>query len=117
MNVILNITTTPTALPTGVIAGLLALSITDTSGKPVTDHNGQVLAPQQVSGNTATFANVSPGDYIASVARLDTNGTPIGTAVTQAFTVPAGTADAPAAGVTPSVATYDAPQSVTVTIG
>ena len=126
MNVILNITTTPTALPAGVIAGLLALSITDPSGQSVVDANGQPIATQQVSGTTATFANVGAGNYLASAVRLDTNGTPIGAPVTQAFTVTAaapapGTSTAPASvsGTAASTAgpTFDAPQSITVTLG
>ena len=124
MNVILNITTTPTALPAGVIAGLLALSITDPSGQSVVDASGQPIATQQVSGTTATFANVGAGNYLASAVRLDTNGTPIGAPVTQAFTVAAaapapGTSTAPASGTAASTAgpTFDAPQSITVTVG
>ena len=119
MNVILNITTTPTALPAGVIAGLLALSITDPSGQSVNDANGQPVTTQQVSGTTATFANVGPGNYLASAVRLDNNGTPIGAPVTQAFSVAASAAataavpDAPSAA---SASTFDAPQSITVTI-
>ena len=120
MNVIVNITTTPTALPAGITAGLLALSITDTTGKPVNDANGQFIATQQVSGATATFANVAPGDYVASAVRLDTNGTPIGTPVTQAFTVaaPATTSGTDITGTTtaPVAPTFDAPQSITVTL-
>lgn len=128
MNVILNITTAPAALPAGVIAGLLALSITDPAGKSVNDASGQPLTTQQVAGTTATFANVGAGDYLASAVRLDTNGTPIGVAVTQAFSVAAPTAPAapaattapgatgaPGAAATPT-ASFDAPQSITVTI-
>jgi hypothetical protein len=120
MNVIINITTTPTALPAGITAGLLALSITDTTGKPVNDANGQSITTQQVSGATATFTNVAPGDYVASAVRLDTNGTPIGTPVTQAFAVAAAvtTSGADITGTTtaPAAPTFDAPQSITVTL-
>lgn len=115
MNVTINITTTAAALPSGVIAGLLALSITDSAGHPINDASGQPLVSQQVSGNTATFANVLAGDYIASAVRLDTNGTPIGSAVTQAFSVPAATASVQSE-ATANTATYDAPQSITVTV-
>jgi hypothetical protein len=110
MNVTLNITTTPATLPAGIIAGLLALSITDTAGNPVNDANGEPIAAQQVSGTSATFPNVAPGDYLASAVRLDSNGSPIGTAVTQGFTVAA------PADIGTTAATYDAPQSITVTV-
>jgi hypothetical protein len=115
MNVNINITTTPTALPAGVIAGLLAISITDTAGHPVNDANGQALATQQVSGNSGTFNSVAAGDYIASVVRLDTNGTPLGNAVTQAFSVPTSAPAAPTGTSTPA-SSYDAPQTITVTV-
>lgn len=105
MKVTLNIATTPVALPAGVIAGLLALSITDVAGKPVTDTNGNPIAVQTVTDNQATFDNVVPGDYLASAVRLDTAGNPIGTPLTQAFTVPQ-----------PIVSTFDAPHAITVTL-
>jgi len=124
MNVILNITTTPIALPAGVTAGLLALSITDPSGQSVVDASGQPIVTQQVTGTSATFANVGDGSYLASAVRLDTNGTPIGAPVTQAFTVAAaapapGTSTASVSGTAASTAgpTFDAPQSITVTVG
>jgi hypothetical protein len=105
MNVILNITTSPLALPTGITAGQLSLSITDVAGKPVNDASGNPIPAQVGTDTQATFANVPAGDYLANAVRLDTTGTAIGTAITQSFTVPH-----------PSVATYDAPQSITVTL-
>lgn len=103
INVTLAVTTTPTALPTGITAGLLALSITDPAGAPVQDASQQPLAAQQVDGTSASFANVAPGNYLARALRLDSNGNPIGNPVTQSFMVPVPT-------------TFDAPQSITVTL-
>lgn len=119
MNVILNVTTTPVALPIGVVAGLLALSIAGPQGNQVVDTTGQVIAAQQVSGTTATFANVPVGDYVASVVRLDVNGTPIGAPVVQAFSVaaPASAPEPEAVQAPAAVPTYEAPQSITITLG
>jgi hypothetical protein len=105
MNVTLNIATTPVALPAGIVAGLLALSITDLAGQPVVDANGNPIVVQTVADTQATFANVVPGDYLANAVRLDTTGNPIGTKLTQAFTVPQ-----------PIVSTFDAPHAITVTL-
>ncbi|GAC1405508.1 MAG: hypothetical protein NVSMB6_00150 [Burkholderiaceae bacterium] len=105
MNVILNITTSPLALPTGITAGQLSLAITDVTGKPVNDASGNSISAYVGTETQATFVNVAAGDYLATAVRLDTNGNAIGTAITQSFTVPH-----------PTVATYDAPQSITVTL-
>lgn len=119
MNVVINITTAPATLPAGMIAGLLALSITDPAGQPVLDSMGQPISSQQVAGTTATFANVGPGNYLASAARLDTNGSVMGAQVSQAFTVPA-PVEAPASATPESTgqasASFDAPQAITVTL-
>lgn len=106
-SVTLTVTTTPTALPPGITAGKLTLSITDPNGAPVQDAHQQPLAAQQVDGTTATFADVAPGNYLAQAVRLDANGSPIGTPVTQSFSV--------AAPAIPA-STFDAPQSITVTL-
>ena len=119
MNVIVNITTAPVTLPAGAIAGLLALSITDPSGKAVVDTNGQAISVQQVAGTTATFLNVGPGDYLASAARLDTNGSVMGVQVSQAFTVPApveASASAAPESTAQAAATFEAPQTIIVTL-
>jgi len=106
MNVTINVVCAPMTLASGIVPGQLSLSITDGSGKPVSDSAGNALAPQKVNGLAATFSNVPDGSYLASAVRLDTNGDPIGTPVNQAFSVSA-----------PGVTTYDAPQSITVTLG
>jgi hypothetical protein len=124
MNVILNVTTAPVALPAGVTAGLLALSVTDPSGNTVNDTNGQAIAAQQVSGSTATFANVGAGDYLANASRLDTAGNPIGAVITQAFTVTAPVIAPSTTNVNtgaiatsaPVATTFEAPQTITVTL-
>ena len=105
MNVTLNVSTTPVALPAGITAGQLSFSITAPTGKPVNDANGTPIAAQAVPGTQAIFANVAPGDYVASAVRMDTSGNAIGVPNSQAFTVPS-----------PVVQTYDAPQSITVTL-
>ena len=105
MNVTLDVITAPIALLAGVAPGQLSLSITDASGKPVNDTNGNTIAAQRVDGTSGTFANVPDGTYLASAVRLDSSGNSIGTAVTQAFAIPA-----------PAPTTYDAPQSIAVTL-
>lgn len=93
--VIVSVATTPTAPPSGILAGLLRVALTDASGT--------VAATQDVTGAVATFENVSPGTYTASAVRLDSNGNALGGTIT-------------GAAVVPEPATYDAPSSLTVTL-
>ena len=104
MNVTITIATAPVALPAGITAGPLNLAITDPAGNAVTNAGGTAIVAQTVTDNSAVFADVPPGDYVASAVRLDANGNSIGHPITQAFSVPVPTA------------TYDAPQSITVTL-
>ena len=104
MNVTLAVATAPVALPAGITAGPLSLSITDPAGNAVRTASGTAIAAQTVTDASAAFADVPPGDYVAVAVRLDTGGNAIGHPITQAFTVPVPTA------------TYDAPLSITVTL-
>jgi len=104
MNVTITVATAPVALPAGITAGPLSLSITDPTGNAITNAAGTAIVAQTVTDNSAVFADVPPGDYVASAVRLDANGNSIGHPITQAFSVPV-----------PTV-TYDAPQSITVTL-
>jgi len=72
---------TPAVLPAGVAEGLMQFTITDTATP------ANVVATQNVAGLTALFTGVADGSYIAVVQDLDTTGAPLGTPVSQAFTV------------------------------
>jgi len=97
MNVIVQVATTPQALPSGITAGALRFQLVDAQGT--------VTATQDVNEASATFSNVADGTYVATVQRLDANGAGLGGAISQSITV-----------VTPAPATFDAPTSITVTV-
>ncbi|KWO46499.1 hypothetical protein WT98_21920 [Burkholderia territorii] len=106
MIVIVNVTTVPTAVPNGITPAGVQIAITDPAGKPVNDSNGVAIDAVRVDSApyNATFVNVPPGPYLAAASAVDTTGAVIGTPVTQPFSVANPTS------------TYDAPQSVTVTV-
>lgn len=109
MIVIVNVTTAPTAVPANVTPAGVQISVTDTAGKPVNDSNGVAIDAVKVASApyNATFVNVPAGSYLAAASAVDSTGAVIGTPVTQSFSV----ADA-----VNNAATYDAPQSVAVTV-
>ncbi|MEK7888225.1 hypothetical protein AAB992_13990 [Burkholderia contaminans] len=109
MIVIVNVTTVPTAVPSGITPAGVQISITDPAGKPINDSNGVAIDSVKVASSpyNATFGNVPPGSYLAAANAIDTAGAAIGTPVTQPFTV---------ANSEPNASTYDAPQSITVTV-
>lgn len=67
--------------PEGTVAGDFNYVITKADGTPV--------GAQISSAATATFNIADPGDYVASAQRLNGAGSPLGTAVTQPFTISA----------------------------
>ncbi|CAG9248535.1 hypothetical protein BDI4_220005 [Burkholderia diffusa] len=112
MDVVVNVVTAPTAatLLAGVQLAGVRVSITDASNNPVYDSNGTPIAPVTLANSpySASFANVPAGSYIAVAAALDSSGASIGSPVQQAFAVTATPASGPV--------TYDAPQSVSVSV-
>jgi hypothetical protein len=105
MRVIVTVSTSTTALPAGVIAGILHFAINDSTGAAV--------ATQDVAtGITAEFDALSPGDYTATAIRMDSTGAALGSAVSGAFTIPAVTPADPAM----PAATYEAPVSLSVSL-
>lgn len=105
MQVIVNVATSPTAVPSGITSAGVHIAITDASGNSVNDSNGVAISPVAVTAGpyAATFQNVPAGSYVAVASAVDATGAVIGTPVSQAFSV----ADA---------SIYDAPQSITVTV-
>jgi hypothetical protein len=71
----------PAVLPEGIAEGLMQISITDTATPP------NVIATQSVAALTALFTGIANGSYMAVAQDLDTTGAPLGTPVSQAFTV------------------------------
>ncbi len=65
--------------PAGTAQGKYLVTVT---GSDNVDHSQSVDAP------TATFADVAPGDYTASVQAQDSNGGVIGAKATAQFNVP-----------------------------
>ncbi|WP_175950367.1 hypothetical protein [Burkholderia sp. BCC0405] len=112
MNVVVNVVTAPTAatLLAGVQLAGIKVSLTDAANNPVNDSDGTPIAPVTLTSGpySASFASVPAGSYIAVAAALDSSGAVIGSPVQQAFTVTATPASGPV--------TYDAPQSVSVSV-
>jgi len=81
-NVVVTITTVAQVFPVGTLGGLFRYTITDSAGVVVTQDSAELFS---------TFADVVPGDYIASAQRLDTAGAFLGSAISTKFTVPAPT--------------------------
>jgi hypothetical protein len=75
-NVVVTFTTKDVTEPAGTVQGKYVVSVT---GQP----------DQSVDASPVTFANVPPGDYVASVQATDTNGGTIGGKATASFTVSA----------------------------
>lgn len=96
-NVLVQITTKKVILPTGIVASGLRYNLLDASGA--------VAFTLDSNESQVTFTSVGPGDYTASVARIDTAGEVIGDSIAQAFNIP-----------TP-VEYYDAPDTITVSLG
>jgi hypothetical protein len=71
----------PQLFPAGTIGGAWRFIITDAAGTPFS---------QDVSEPTATFSNVADGNYVATVQRLDDDGTALGDIASVNFTVSAG---------------------------
>jgi len=83
-NVTFTVVTAPAVLPAGVADGAsLLMQILSTDATPVVVATATVPAPAL----TTTFLAVADGSYTASVQALDSTGAPLGTAVTQPFTV------------------------------
>jgi hypothetical protein len=93
--VTITIQTTPVALPTGVAAGALRVSLLS---------GGAEFASQDVDGTEAVFLGIPDGEYTASAVRLDDVGGELSTRITQDFTVDAVTE------------TYEAPSGLSVSV-
>ena len=78
-NVVVTATTKDVQEPAGTVQGKFLVTIT---GADNVDHSQAVDAP------SATFADVVPGDYTASVQAQDSNGGLIGDKATAKFNVP-----------------------------
>lgn len=84
-------------LPVGTTAGALRYSILAS--------DGSVVQTGDSTASSLTFPNDVPdGSYTASVARLDSNGKIVGTAITVPFSVPV------------PVVMVDIPSTITVTV-
>jgi hypothetical protein len=95
--VTISIATVSLELPANIVAGALRVSIIDAAGT--------VTHTQDINGIVAEFVGVADGQYSAVAVRLDSNGLPLGSPVTEPFTV------APAV-----IATYEAPHSMFITV-
>lgn len=73
-------TVVPFSAPTGTVAGQYSITLTNQA-----DNTVQTVASATPD---ATFPNVTPGNYQASVALLDNQGSAIGPVPAVAFTVP-----------------------------
>jgi hypothetical protein len=83
-NVTFTVTTVPAVLPAGIADGqMLLMQILDTATPPNVVATANVPSPTL----TNTFTGIADGSYSANVQALDSNGNPLGVAVTQAFTV------------------------------
>ena len=94
--VIVSATLKDLVVPATTVAGQFEVAIEDSSG---------TKTAQKVNAPTATFDNVVPGDYTASVQLLDSTGAPLGDKATAAFNVPA-----------PATSTVQVPDIVTVSV-
>jgi hypothetical protein len=78
------VTVTAAVLPEGIADGqTLLMQIQDTSTPPNIIATANVPSPTL----TYTFTGIDNGSYVAYVCALDSNGNPLGTPITQAFTV------------------------------
>jgi uncharacterized protein YoxC len=84
-------------LPLGVTAGQLRVTLSDASGATPD-------VTQDVDGDTAEFDGVADGSYIAKAQRLAADGSTLGDAVQQTFTVDS----------TPQV--FNSPSGISVTV-
>lgn len=83
-NVTFTITTSPAVLPAGIADGkMLLMQILDTATPPNVVATANVPSPTL----TNTFTNIADGSYVGNVQALDSNGSPLGTAVTTPFAV------------------------------
>ncbi len=78
-DVVVTATTKDVTEPAGTVQGKYVVTIT---GSDNVAHSQSVDAP------TATFADVAPGDYVASVQATDSIGGAIGDAQSATFSVP-----------------------------
>jgi hypothetical protein len=74
--IVVTFTTKDVTEPAGTVQGKYVVSLT---GQP----------DQSVDASPATFSDVAPGDYVASVQATDSNGGAIGGKATASFTVSA----------------------------
>lgn len=93
MQVTLKLQTGKQDLPAGATFGKYTWNVTGQEGRDATDASDQVY-------------NLADGGYTATAQAFDTDGNPLGSAVSQPFTV----ASAPPA-------QFDAPQGITVVVG
>lgn len=89
------IQTTTTALPTGVVAGALRVTLLS---------NGAEFAAQDVDGAEAVFYGVPDGDYTATAVRLDDAGAELSAVISANFTVDE------------TAETYEAPSGLSVSV-
>lgn len=93
--VVVTITTKPQDFPPGTVGGVMRVTI----------NNGLT---QDITGLTATFADVSPGDYVVDAKLLDANGAQLGDPISASFNVPV---------PIPVPVTLQVPASLSVTVG
>jgi len=98
------VTFKPTDLPDGVTAGSLKVTIEKEDASPAVDSKGIPIPAIVADAGPYVFADVPSGSYIVTVQRLDSAGANLGLAVSSVAT----------AVVQP---TFDAPATVTVTVG
>lgn len=93
--VILSISTTPTALPTGTTFSGYMFTLTD----------GKTPVTQTTTALTSSFASVAPGSYTASAQAIDHAGAVFGPVVSVTLTVPV-----------PAPTTFEAPAVLSFTL-
>jgi hypothetical protein len=102
--IVVQVTTTPTALPSGITFAAISVAITDNSGAalPVVKVNGSETPPFSVT----VSGNSGPNQAMAVLTALDTNGNPIGS--------PVSITESGTGGVVPG--TFPAPTGGTITV-
>lgn len=94
------VATQPQKFPAGTVAGAFRYTLTSNAGYSST---------QDVAGPEADFTDATaPGDYTATVERLDASGNVLGAAVSGSATIPAPSTD--------DSVSVDVPASITVSL-
>jgi len=96
-NVLVTLTKTDTPLPSGVVFGHTNLTVTDSAGAV----QNFALQGSETPPWTQAVAGLADGQSSYSAQDVDSNGNPIGSAVTATYT--------------PTVATFPATSGITIT--